>query len=132
MSFEDFLFLALVAILFNGVEPLWQSWISTILAHFDPEVILLPQSKFWLKETQRFGKRCRKLIFKMAAVAAILDFLSAHLAILWLLSALMKMAAVAAILDFLSAHLAILWLLSSLMLIIKFAFNWIIEEMSKI
>ena len=30
----------------------------------------------------RFEKRCRKLIFKMAAVVAILDFLSAHLAIL--------------------------------------------------
>ena len=86
----------------------------------------------WAQRDQRFGKRCRKLIFKMAAVAAILDFLSAHLAILWLLSALMKMAAVAIILDFLSAHLAILWLLSALMLIIKFAFNWIIEEMSKI
>ena len=28
MSFEDFLFLTLVAILFNGVEPLWPSWIS--------------------------------------------------------------------------------------------------------
>ena len=42
-----------------------------------------------------------------------------------------KMAAVAAILDFLSAHLAILCLLGALMLIIKFQFNWIIE-MSKI
>ena len=41
------------------------------------------------------------------------------------------MAAVVAILDFLSAHLAILCLLSALMLIIKFGFNWIIE-MSKI
>ena len=30
---------------------------------------------------QKFGKRCQKLIFKMAAVAAILDFLSPHLAI---------------------------------------------------
>ena len=30
---------------------------------------------------QRFRKRCRKLIFKMAAVAAILGFLSACLAI---------------------------------------------------
>ena len=43
-----------------------------------------------------------------------------------------KMAAVVAILDFLSAHLAILCLISALMLIIKFRFNWIIEEMSKI
>ena len=42
------------------------------------------------------------------------------------------MAAVAAIWDFLSAHLANLSLLSALMLIIKFQFNWIIEELSKI
>ena len=49
---------------------------------------------------QRFGKRCLKLIFKMVAVEAIEDFLSAHLAILCLLRALM--------------------------LIIKFQFNWII------
>ena len=54
----------------------------------------------------RFEKRCRKLIFKMEAVVAILDFLS--------------------------AHLAILCLKSTLMLVIKFRFNWIIEEMSKI
>ena len=54
----------------------------------------------------RFEKRCRKLIFKMAAIVAILDFLSAHLANFRLISALM--------------------------LIIKFQFNWIIEEMSKI
>ena len=42
------------------------------------------------------------------------------------------MAAVVAILDFLLAHLAILCLINTLMLIIKFQFNWIIEEMSKI
>ena len=42
------------------------------------------------------------------------------------------MVAVVAIVDFLSAHLAILCLLSALMLIIKFRFNWIIEAMSKI
>ena len=42
------------------------------------------------------------------------------------------MAAVVAILDFLSAHLAILCLKSALTIIIKFRFNWIIEEMSKI
>ena len=28
ISFEDFLFVALAAILFNGVEPLWPSWNS--------------------------------------------------------------------------------------------------------
>ena len=38
---------------------------------------------------QRFWKICRKLIFKMAAVVAILDFLLAHLAILCLPGALM-------------------------------------------
>ena len=54
----------------------------------------------------RFEKRCRKLIFKMAAVVAIMDILPAHLAILCLISAQM--------------------------LIIKFLFNWIIEETSKI
>ena len=42
------------------------------------------------------------------------------------------MVAAVAILDFLSAHLAILCLISALKLIIKFQFNWIIEEMSKI
>ena len=47
--------------------------IDTILAHFDPEVVLLLWSKFRLKST-----RCRKLIFKIAAVAVVLDFQSAH------------------------------------------------------
>ena len=42
---------------------------------FDPEVILLLLSKFWFKSTKaRFGNRCLKLIFKMVAVAAFLDF----------------------------------------------------------
>ena len=63
--------------------------INTILACFDPEVILLLKSRFWLKSNLRFEKRYRKLIFKMAAVMGILDFLSAHLAILFLISALM-------------------------------------------
>ena len=42
------------------------------------------------------------------------------------------MAAVVAILDILPAHLAILCLISPQMLIIKFRFNLIIEETSKI
>ena len=79
--------------------------IDTILARFDPEVVLLLQSKFSSKRP-KVWERYRKFIFKMAAVAAILDFLSAHLTILCLLGALM--------------------------LIIKFWFNWIIEEMSKL
>ena len=76
--------------------------INKSLARFDPTATeqVLDQSD------QKVGKRCRKLIFKMAAVAAILDFLSAHLALLCLLGALM--------------------------LIIKFQFNCIIEEISKI
>ena len=43
--------------------------IYTILAHLGPEVILLLQRKFRLNTT-----KCRKLIFKMAAVVAILEF----------------------------------------------------------
>ena len=81
--------------------------IKTILACFNPAAT----EQVSAQGDQRFGNRCRKLIFKMAAVAAILDFLSAHLANLYLL---------AAILDFLSAHLDNLYLLSALMLIIKF------------
>ena len=75
---------------------------NKILACFDP----VATEQVLTQSDQKFGKRCRKLIFKMAAVTAILDFLLAHLAILCLLGALM--------------------------LIIKFQFNWIIEEMSKI
>ena len=74
--------------------------INKILAPFDP----VATEQVSAQSDQKFGKRCRKLIFKMA---------------------------VAAFLDFLSAHLAILFLLGALMLIIKFQFNWIIE-MSKI
>ena len=29
--------------------------INTILAHFDPEIVLLQQSKFWLKSTKGLG-----------------------------------------------------------------------------
>ena len=58
MSFEDFLFLALVAIFFNGSEPLQPSWISDRhnFSFFDPEVILLLQSKFQLKATKGLGR----------------------------------------------------------------------------
>ena len=66
--------------------------INKILACFDP----VATEQVTAQSDQRFGKRCRKLIFKTAA------------------------------------HLAILGLLGALMLIIKFQFNWIIEEMSKI
>ena len=79
--------------------------IDTVLAHFDQDHSVATE-QFSAQGDQRFGKRCRKLIYKMAAVAAILDFLL--------------------------AHLANLCLLSPLMLNIKFRFKWIIEEMSKI
>ena len=58
MSFEDFLFLALAAILFNGAEPLRHPGfpINTMLAHFDLEIILLLQSKSRLKVTKALGR----------------------------------------------------------------------------
>ena len=91
----------MAAILFSGAEP---SWI------FDQHNFSLFRSRSYpvakeqvsAQSDLRFEKRCQKLIFKTAAVMAILDFLSAHLAILCLISALM------------------------------FIINWIIEEMSKI
>ena len=108
MSFEDFLFVALAAILFSGVEPFQPSRNSDQqnFSLFRSRSHPVATEQVSAQSDQRFGKRCLKLIFKMAVVVAILDFLSAHLAILCLLGALM--------------------------LIIKFRFNWIIEEMSKI
>ena len=47
---------------------------GTILAIFDLEVILLLQCKFQLKLPKRFGRKSQKLVFKMAAMVAILDF----------------------------------------------------------
>ena len=90
MSFEDFLFIALVAILFNEVEPLQPSWNSDQQKFSSFRSRSHPGAKEQVSESdQMFGKRCRKLVFKMAAVAAILDFLPANLAILCLLGALM-------------------------------------------
>ena len=86
MSFEDFLFLALVAILFNGAEPLWPSWIS------DQQNFSSFRSRRHPVATEPVSAQSDKclgspkLIFKMAGI---MDFLSAHLAILCLLSALM-------------------------------------------
>ena len=102
MSFEDFVFfLALAAILFNGAEPLWPSWIfiQHNFSSFRSRSHPVAKEQVLAQNDLRFEKRCRKLIFKMAAVVAILNFLSA---------------------------LAILCLISTLMLIIKFWFNWII------
>ena len=105
---KTFYFLALAAILLNGAEPLRPSWIlqrhnfSLFLSRSHP----VAKEQVLAQSDLRFEKRSRNLIFKMAAVEAILDFLLAHLAILCLVIALM--------------------------LIIKFRFKWIIEETSKI
>ena len=105
---RDFLFLALAALLFSGAEPLRPSWIFDLhnFSLFRSRSHPVAKEKVSAQSDLRFGKRCRKLIFKMAAVVAILDFSSAHLAIFYLISALM--------------------------LIIKFQFNWIVEEISKL
>ena len=63
--FEDFLFFSSGSVEQNHCSHLGFS-IRTILACFDPEQVSA-QSDLW------FEKRCRKLIFKMAAVVAILD-----------------------------------------------------------
>ena len=72
-----------MAILFNGAEPLLASWISYQhnFSSFRSRSHPAATEQVSAQGDQRFGKRCRKLIFKMAAVAAILDFLSTHLAI---------------------------------------------------
>ena len=72
----------------NHCKPSWNS---------DQQNFSLFQSKSYpvakeqvsAQRDQRFVKRCRKLVFKMAPVVAVLDFLSAHLAILCLLGTLM-------------------------------------------
>ena len=91
MSFEDFYFLALAAILFNGAEPLRPSWILDLhnFSLFQSRSRPVAKEQVSVQNDLRFEKSCRKLIFKMAAVVAILDFLSALLAILCLISALM-------------------------------------------
>ena len=49
--------------------------IDIILAHFDPDVVMLLE-QVSAQIDQRFGKRCRKLTFNMAAAVAILHFRS--------------------------------------------------------
>ena len=103
-----FYFLALAAILFNGAEPVRPSWNFDLhnFSLFRSRSHPVAKEQVSAESDLRFEKRCLKLIFTIAAVVAILDFLLAHLAILCLISALM--------------------------LIIKFRSSWIIEEMSKI
>ena len=70
-------FLALVAILFNKAEPLWPSWIFDRhnLSLFQSRSHPVAKERVLAQSDLRFEKRCRKSIFKMAAVVAILDFL---------------------------------------------------------
>ena len=56
--------------------------IDTIVAHF-PKISNLRSCPFATEQVSaqinsKFGKKCQKLIFKMAVVAAILDFLLAQ------------------------------------------------------
>ena len=103
-----FYFLTLGAILFNGAELLRPSWIFNRhkFSLFQSRSHPVANEQVSAQSHLMFEKRYRKLIFKMAAVVAILDILP--------------------------AHLAILCLISTQMLIIKFRFNWIIEDTSKI
>ena len=73
---------------------------NTILAHFDPEVVLLLQSKFRLKSTKGLGKDV-KSDFQDGGCDGYLGFSIGSL-------------------------LAILCLLGALILLIKFQLNWII------
>ena len=80
--------------------------IDKILAGFDPEVVLLLQSKFRLKATKGL-ERDVKFDFQDGGYGGYLGFS-------------------------ICSVLVILCLLGALMLIIKFQFSWIIEAMSKI
>ena len=65
-----FYFSALAAILFNGAEPLWPSWIfdrhnfSLFRSRSHP----VAKEQVSAHSNLRFEMRCRKLTFKMAAV----------------------------------------------------------------
>ena len=80
-----------MALSFNGAEPLRPSWIFNLrnFSLFQSRSHPVAKEQVLAQSDLRFEKGCRKLIFKMAAVVAILDFLSAHLAILCLISALL-------------------------------------------
>ena len=80
--------------------------INMILAYFDPEVITLLESKFQLKSTKDL-ERDVKIGFQDGGCGSHLELS-------------------------IGSVLAILCLLGTPMLLIKFQFNWIIEETSKI
>ena len=75
----------------NGAEPLRPSLIFNqhTFSLFRSRSQPVAKGQVSAQSDLRFEKRCRKLIFKMATVVGILDFQSAHLAILCLISALM-------------------------------------------
>ena len=75
--------------------------IDIISAHFDPEVVLLLQSKFWLKPTKGLRKQMLKTDFQDGGCGGHLGFLIG------------------------SSILGILCLLGALMLLIMFQLNWI-------
>ena len=60
MWFEDFLFLALVATLFNGAEPLRSSWISDRhnFDSFRSRSHPVATEQVLAQGDQKFGKRC--------------------------------------------------------------------------
>ena len=77
--------------MFNGAEPLRPSWIFDRynFTLFRSRSHPVAKEQVLAQSDLRFEKRCRKLIFKMADVVAILVILLAHLAILCLISAQM-------------------------------------------
>ena len=72
--FKIFCFLALAAILFNGAAPRWPSWIfdQHNFSLFRSRSHPVAKEQVSAQSDLRFEKRCRKLIFKMAAVVVIL------------------------------------------------------------
>ena len=139
-------FLALATILYSHFSNFgWGHWWNTSVQIFWNQAIGQGRDVVW--RFSIFFSSGSNLVQWSRTIAAILDF-DRHNFILFQSRShpvakeqvssqsdqrlIFKMAAVMAILDFLSAHLAILCLISTLMLIIKFWFNWIIEEMSKI
>ena len=82
MSFEDFLFLALAAILFNGVEPF------VAILEFQTHNFSASGSRSHPIATEQVSAQSNqrsKIDFQVATVAAILNFPLAHLAICCLL-----------------------------------------------
>ena len=75
--------------------------INMILAHFDPEVFMLLQSKFWLKSTKGLGRDVENLFSRWQLWQPSWNLIGSSIS-------------------------AILYLLGAPMLLIKFQHNWII------